>query len=157
MFVGMCFGLVMHWIVLFFKISFPGYDHSDSPDKTSTSNGDGLKNSGAPTTNYGAVESGEKDQLLNKPEATGKTRCTPLWLYFFLAVPAIFDVGATLLCMCGLQFIDVSIYQLLRGSGIIFVALMKQHILGDKLYTFQWVGVFWNVVSVFLVGGTGAS
>jgi hypothetical protein len=48
----------------------------------------------------------------------------------------------------------VSIYQLLRGSGIIFVALMKQHVLDDKLYTFQWLGVFWNVVSVLLVGAT---
>jgi len=27
-------------------------------------------------------------------------------------------------------------------------------VLGDKLYRFQWVGVFWNVLSVFLVGGT---
>ena len=26
MFVGMTFGLIMHWIVLAFKISFPGYD-----------------------------------------------------------------------------------------------------------------------------------
>ena len=38
--------------------------------------------------------------------------------------------------------------------GIIFVALMKQHVLGDHLYKFQWMGVFWNVVSVILVGGT---
>lgn len=31
---------------------------------------------------------------------------------------------------------------------------MKQHVLGDRLFAFQWIGVFWNVVSVFLVGGT---
>jgi hypothetical protein len=31
---------------------------------------------------------------------------------------------------------------------------MKQNILGDRLYKFQWVGVFWNVVSVILVGST---
>jgi drug/metabolite transporter (DMT)-like permease len=31
---------------------------------------------------------------------------------------------------------------------------MKQHVLGDKLFAFQWIGVIWNVVSVFLVGGT---
>lgn len=61
---------------------------------------------------------------------------------------------ATALCMMGLRFLDVSVYQLLRGSGIIFVALMKQHVLGDHLYRFQWLGVFWNVVSVILVGGT---
>lgn len=31
---------------------------------------------------------------------------------------------------------------------------MKQYVLGDRLYNFQWVGVMWNIVSVFLVGGT---
>lgn len=43
---------------------------------------------------------------------------------------------------------------LVHFVGIIFVALMKQHVLGDHLFAFQWIGVFWNVVSVFLVGGT---
>jgi drug/metabolite transporter (DMT)-like permease len=73
-------------------------------------------------------------------------------MYFFLAIPSIFDLGATALCMMGLRYLDVSIYQLLRGSGIIFVALMKQHVLKDHLYSFQWVGVIFNVVSVIFVG-----
>ena len=29
---------------------------------------------------------------------------------------------------------------------------MKQHVLGDHLFTFQWIGVVWNVISVFFVG-----
>lgn len=78
----------------------------------------------------------------------------PTWMYFFLAIPSIFDLVATALCMVGLQYLNVSTYQMLRGSGIVFVAIMKQHVLGHKLHSFQWVGVFWNVVSVFLVGGT---
>jgi hypothetical protein len=39
-------------------------------------------------------------------------------------------------------------------SGIIFVAIMKQHILKDHLFRFQWIGVFYNVLSVFMVGST---
>jgi hypothetical protein len=39
-------------------------------------------------------------------------------------------------------------------QGIIFVAIMKQHILKDRLFNFQWVGVLYNVVSVFMVGST---
>lgn len=39
-------------------------------------------------------------------------------------------------------------------TGIIFVAIMKQSILGDKLHNFQWVGIFLNVISVFMVGST---
>lgn len=73
---------------------------------------------------------------------------------FSSPLKSIFDLLATALCMMGLRYLDVSVYQLLRGSGIIFVALMKQHVLGDKLYRFQWIGVSWNVVSVALVGGS---
>jgi drug/metabolite transporter (DMT)-like permease len=31
---------------------------------------------------------------------------------------------------------------------------MKHHVIKDRLYTFQWLGVGWNVVSVFMVGMT---
>lgn len=146
MFVGMLFGLVMHWIVLIFKIPFPGYEHGSQeyPRVEMTSS--------TTKTQYGAVDSEEAPLVsqTSKP-INGKT---PLWMYFFLAIPSIFDLAATALCMMGLRYLDVSIYQLLRGSGIIFVALMKQHVLGDNLYKFQWFGVFWNVVSVILVGST---
>lgn len=38
---------------------------------------------------------------------------------------------------------------LLTLAVVVFV-----QVLGDKLYTFQWLGVFWNVVAVVLVGAT---
>ncbi len=33
-----------------------------------------------------------------------------------------------------------------------FVALLKQFVLGDRLKKYMWVGIFWNVVSIFLIG-----
>lgn len=146
MFVGMTFGLVMHWAVIMFKIPFPGYDHSTASEEK-----EGL--AAGTVSNYGSVGK-EVDPLLKKDETTKASKQLPVWMYFFLAIPSVFDLAATALCMMGLQYIDVSIYQLLRGSGIIFVALMKQHVLGDNLFMFQWVGVFWNVIAVLLVGGT---
>lgn len=140
MFIGMTFGLVMHWAVLYFKIEFPGYDHSPVQAPTILPKG------------YGAIPQSEKN--VPNTQAVQSPNFVPTWMYYFLAIPAIFDLAATALCMMGLRYLDVSIYQLLRGSGIIFVALMKQHVLGDRLYKFQWMGVFWNVVSVFLVGST---
>ena len=147
MFVGMMFGLVMHWFVLWFKIPFPGYDH------------DSHTNSSNKTVDT-ARPPHEQDPLIpviqqNSNATTSKSpNSVPGWMYWFLAIPSIFDLAATALCMMGLRYLDVSIYQLLRGSGIIFVALMKQHVLGDRLYLFQWLGVFWNVVAVILVGAT---
>jgi drug/metabolite transporter (DMT)-like permease len=136
MFVGMTFGLVMHGIVVFFRIPFPGYTHAPRSIVAATN---------------GVTE---KSTLLQRAAAPAAPPSLPVWMYFFLAIPSIFDLGATVLCMMGLRYLDVSIYQLLRGSGIIFVALMKQHVLKDRLYTFQWLGVGWNVVSVVMVGLT---
>ena len=145
MFVGMTFGLVMHKVVVTFKIPFPGYDHA------SDNGAEGLA-TGAKT--YGSIDT-ESDPLVKKEEEPSSgSQQLPVWMYFFLAVPSIFDLATTALCMMGLQYIDVSIYQLLRGSGIVFVALMKQYVLGHHLFSFQWVGVFWNVMAVLVVGGT---
>jgi len=139
MFVGMLLGLVMHWIVLALKLPFPGYEFCDDeeeedPEKAVT----------------------ERTALKSNSSGISKVDSTqiPTWMYFFLAIPAVFDLVATALCMMGLQYLDVSIYQMLRGSGIIFVALMKQHVLKEHLQTFHWVGVFWNVLSVVIVGAT---
>jgi hypothetical protein len=114
MFVGMMFGLVMHWTVLYFKLPFPGYPWFEkSEDEKSELNTAGV-------STYGSVESveNEKNSLLKKG-ADEQVVVVPLptWMYFFLAIPSIFDLAATVLCMMGLQYIDVSIYQLLRGSG----------------------------------------
>jgi hypothetical protein len=111
MFLGMCFGLVMHWIVCQFRLPFPGYNH-------------GAVETGG--TAFRDVTPSERSALLAKKNS-GKAQddatrqpSIPVWMYFFLAIPAVFDLGATALCMMGLRYIDVSIYQLLRGSGECF-------------------------------------
>mmetsp|Transcript_858 Transcript_858/g.1789 ORF Transcript_858/g.1789 Transcript_858/m.1789 type:complete len:450 (-) Transcript_858:284-1633(-) len=136
MFLGMVFALLMHAVVLALKIPFPGYTHASA-------------------SQAGDVEVGENRRLLKRDRADeGAPPEVPLSMYFLLAVPAFFDLGATALCMLGLRYIPVSIYQMLRGSGIIFVVIMKQNFYGDKIYNYQWVGIVWNVISVVMVGST---
>ena len=108
MFLGMTFGLIMHFAVLAFKIPFPGYDHDNS---NNTSSGD--NNTKKFDVDSGAALS-EKTGLLKKVDE-GKsssdmddfggesTTQIPVWMYFFLAIPAVFDLGATSLCMMGLR------------------------------------------------------
>ena len=62
----------------------------------------------------------------------------PASTYALLAIPALFDLAATALCMFGLTYIAVSVYQMLRGSAIVFVAVLKHFVLGDKLAGFMW-------------------
>jgi len=131
------------------EINFPGYDFSKD-EATTTNKKDAVAN---PREQDPLLAVNNNNTNVNVNDTVNKNK-TPVWMYFFLAIPAIFDLAATALCMMGLRYLDVSIYQLLRGSGIVFVALMKQYVLKDHLYTYQWVGVVYNVVSVFLVGGT---
>ena len=78
MFVGMTFGLVMHWAVLRFSIPFPGYNHGP-PEESKAKNS---------TT----TRATEQTALLSQKQNI---------LFYFLAVPAFFDLGATALCMLG--------------------------------------------------------
>ena len=128
MFLGMVSALFMHAAVKYFRIPFPGYSH-------------------APRGGYEALVSGGGAEGAKSPS---------LSLYFLLLIPSIFDLAATALCMYGLPHVDVSIYQMLRGGAIVFVALLKQVALGDRLRTYMWIGVFWNVVSILLVGCVAA-
>mmetsp|Transcript_38272 Transcript_38272/g.42323 ORF Transcript_38272/g.42323 Transcript_38272/m.42323 type:complete len:466 (+) Transcript_38272:61-1458(+) len=140
MFVGMTFGILMHYVVLTCRIPFPGYEQYN----TKTNDNDNDKRD--PT---------EKDSLLgNNKQQSNDTTKIPLSMYFLLAIPSVFDLGATALCMLGLRYLDVSVYQLLRGSGLIFVAVLKDKFLKDKLYKFQWFGVFGNLLAVSLIGLT---
>jgi len=125
MFVGMLFSLPIHYTLVHFKIPFYGYAHyDDSRGK------------------YMSVDGEETD----KPKDISWS------VYMWLLIPALFDLIATALCMFGLRYVDVSIYQMLRGGSIVFVALLKQFYLMDKLKRFMWVGVLWNVVSICFVG-----
>jgi hypothetical protein len=125
MFVGMLFGLVMHEVVIWCEIPFPGYTHA--PTALSSTEKETLMMDGKPSV-YGSTMIDETKGLAETRTVSSSNNRAPVWMYFFLAIPSIFDLAATVLCMMGLRYLDVSVYQLLRGSGIIFVAIMKQFV-----------------------------
>jgi len=69
-----------------------------------------------------------------------------------LGLPAVFDLLSVLLMVAGLMHISASIWMLLRGGGIVFVALMKQFALGDRLTPAMWWGVGFIALAVTMVG-----
>jgi len=165
MFVAMIVGLPLHWIIVRYRIKFPGYERflvtDDNSEKTPAeasspeNNGDDdIVRTPRMRSSYKSTTNGERQTLLPANDEEQDSNRLPIRTYFYLIIPALFDCIATVLCMIGLLYLDVSIYQLLRGSGIIFVALLRQYALQQELYRFQWVGVAWNVASVFLVGAT---
>ncbi|KAJ3442462.1 hypothetical protein M0812_12197 [Anaeramoeba flamelloides] len=73
-------------------------------------------------------------------------------VYFISIVPSMFDLIATSLMNIGLLWIPASIWQMLRGSMVVFSAIFSVIFLKRKLYVFHWVGVFIVVCALVLVG-----
>jgi drug/metabolite transporter (DMT)-like permease len=66
--------------------------------------------------------------------------------------PAMCDMVATGLMNIGLVFIPASIWQLLRGSMIVFSAIFSVVFLKKKLYAYNWFGVFVALCALVMVG-----
>lgn len=100
MFVGMLFGLVMHWIVLIFRIPFPGYyfgnDNDVDDDNTKDVELRSEKTTLLGDSRRGSAIDGENNGVTAASSAMA-TKTIPVWMYFFLAIPAIFDLAATAL------------------------------------------------------------
>jgi len=71
-----------------------------------------------------------------------------------LGVPSIFDLVSVVLLVSGLMHVPASMWMLLRGGCIVFVALMKQYVLRDELKSHMWAGVIIIAFAVCLVGAS---
>ena len=91
MFVGMVFGLVMHWVCVQYSIPFPGYDHGGGVVSSSSS-----RSGVQPTETTSLVTTGGSSTAASV-EQTKKVEGIPTSMYFLLAIPAAFDLGATAL------------------------------------------------------------
>ena len=67
-------------------------------------------------------------------------------------VPAMLDLVASILCFVGLLWNSASVWQMLRGSMIIWSALLSVIFLKRKLLGYHWVGVGVCCSAVCLVG-----
>ena len=75
-------------------------------------------------------------------------------MMFILIAPAITDLLGTTCAMVGLLYVKVSVYQLVRASTIIFVAVYRVFLLKQKFYAYNWLGVFLNFLAIVIVGGS---
>jgi len=104
---------------------------------------------------YFGLEGWKRWQARGNAAAQAKLAAEPtvtLKMVFSLGVPAVFDLSSVLLLMAGLMHVPASMWQLLRGSSIVFVALMKHFGLNSPLTPAMWVGVATIMLAVCLVG-----
>ncbi|KAI5968057.1 uncharacterized protein KGF55_000041 [Candida pseudojiufengensis] len=74
-----------------------------------------------------------------------------------LAIPAICDLSCTTLLNIGLIYIPVSIYQMTRGSVVLFVAIFSTIFLKRKISNFKWLSLIFVTLGVCIVGLSGSS
>jgi drug/metabolite transporter (DMT)-like permease len=101
-------------------------------------------------TNIVAKALTDADHLaLEREPLTGKK-------VLLLAGPAVCDILGTTLMNVGLLFLAASIYQMLRGTCILFVALFSVLFLKRHLSGMKWASLFVVVIGVAIVGLAGA-
>merc|ERR1719461_2275077 len=88
-----------------------------------------------------ADNTGEYAMLQDGNLQSNQNKTAPWKLYVYIMVPAVFDLFATTLAGCGLLWVDASVYQMLRGSLMIFSAMLSIIFLKKKLKGFHWLGI----------------
>ena len=73
-------------------------------------------------------------------------------VYYKVFAPAFCDFLASFIMFVGLLWIDVSIWQMIRGSIIIFTGLIRQFWLKKPLKASEWVALGVIFLSLAVVG-----
>eukprot|EP00929_Paragymnodinium_shiwhaense_P109857 TRINITY_DN7641_c0_g2_i1.p1 TRINITY_DN7641_c0_g2~~TRINITY_DN7641_c0_g2_i1.p1 ORF type:complete len:402 (-),score=79.60 TRINITY_DN7641_c0_g2_i1:696-1901(-) len=71
---------------------------------------------------------------------------------FWFALPAAMDIGGTGAMYCGLCLSSASVFQMLRGSVVIFTSILSVTWLRRKIHCFQWFAVVLVAVGITVVG-----
>ena len=75
-------------------------------------------------------------------------------VWFVLAAPAVTDLLGTTCAMIGLVYVKVSVYQLVRASVIVFVAVYRVSFGMANMYKHNWLGVGMNVTAITAIGSS---
>lgn len=73
-------------------------------------------------------------------------------IYYIVLVPAVCDFVATYMMNIGLLWINASIWQMVRGSIIFFVALIRWGWLKRAIHVYQWFGVAIVMLALSIIG-----
>jgi len=90
--------------------------------------------------------------LLEEAAAVKKESKTWGQKVVLVAIPAFFDLLATAFCCIGIMYIPASVWQMLRGSALVFCALLSVCFLKRKMYAFNLIGLALCVVGITTVG-----
>jgi len=96
----------------------------------------------------GRVQIHDNVALINGENTPSKPK-PPLWVFLLLST---FDLSATAVNGVGLVWVDASVTQMLRGSGVVFTAFFSIMLLRRRLGIKQWFGIAIVCVGLLVVG-----
>ncbi|KAA6390455.1 MAG: Solute carrier family 35 member [Streblomastix strix] len=109
----------------------------------------------SPPNNQQLIVNGHNDDYVSPEELLKrkkKKRNATIKNYVLIIIPSLCDLLATTLMTTGLIFIEVSVMQMLRGSMVIFSAIMTIFIRKRLLKGYEWLGVALCCTALVLVG-----
>ncbi|KAH0795493.1 putative integral membrane protein [Histomonas meleagridis] len=96
-------------------------------------------------------------QSVDAEETEKAEKTTHKKFYFIVAIPACFDLLATSLMNIGLLYIQASVWQMLRGSMVLFSSIFCAFILKRPHYPFMWWSVLLIIIALTIVGVAAVS
>jgi drug/metabolite transporter (DMT)-like permease len=100
---------------------------------------------------YLAIGKKDMEELGGEQNISGKKKSG--WkLYLSGLPPALFDLGATALMNVQLLYINASVWQMLRGSTVIFTAILSVFVLKRPHFPYMWWAITFVVIALVVVG-----
>ena len=113
------------------------------------------RNPALPAGESTQVRSSETKALLVNDDGNGEGVTTPsitLRSGLVCILPACCDLGGTTLSGIGLLFTTASVWQMLRGSIILFTGVLSVVFLKRRLERYKWLGMAITIIGITLVG-----
>ncbi|KAK6200945.1 putative UDP-galactose transporter [Scheffersomyces amazonensis] len=111
---------------------------------------------GIQSRNEGYTQIGGEQNSDEAQQEQSKSSKISVFENWKLVIPAACDLFCTTLLNIGLVYTPVSIYQMTRGSVVLFVAMLSVLFLNRKITKLEWVSLFFVSLGVALVGLSGS-
>lgn len=91
------------------------------------------------------------------PENGRKPQISEWRQRMIISIPTAFDLFASTLMTFGLIYINVSIFQMLRGSMVVFSTILSIIFLKKKIKSYEWIGISMSVAALIMIGIAGCN
>ncbi|EAY19682.1 Integral membrane protein, putative [Trichomonas vaginalis G3] len=89
------------------------------------------------------------------PENKGPRPKSSIRQKVMASVPSAFDLFASTLMTFGLIYINVSVFQMLRGSMVIFSAILSIIFLKRHIHGYEWFAITTTIIALVMIGVAG--